>query len=97
MRIYSSDINAYAREHKCSYREAWRALVNEASEDFSEKKPTVIKFSMKESVKILNMSEEGTIANIAMNRGWACPKYTIILNSSGRVVILDETELIKKG
>ena len=97
MRIFSSEINDYARQQRVSYQEAWRALVNEASESYAEKQPAVTKFAMKESVKILNMNEEGTVANIVMNKVWTCPKYTVILSGSGRTITLDETELIKKG
>ena len=96
MRIFSSEINEYARQHRVSYQEAWRALVNEASEGFAERPQSVTKFVMKESVKILNMSEEGTVANIATSKVWTCPKYSVILNGSGRVLMLDEKDLIKK-
>jgi hypothetical protein len=97
VKIFSSEINDYARKHRVSYQEAWRTLVNEASESYTEKQPSATKFAMKEPVKILNMSEEGTVADIAMSRVWTCPKYTVVLNGSGRVLTLNETELIKKG
>ena len=97
MKIFSSEINDYARQHRVSYQEAWRALVNEASEGFAERPQSTTKFTMKESVKILNMSEEGTVANIAISKVWTCPKYTVVLSESGRAITLDETELIKKG
>ena len=97
MRIYSSDINAYAREHRVSYQEAWRALVNQSSDSFTEKQPAVTKFSMKEIVGIKNMSDDGSVMDIISTGALQCPKYTVIMHGSGRALTFSETDLIKKG
>lgn len=97
MKIYSSEINEYARENRCSYQEAWRALVDESADKFGEKSAVTTKFAIKELVGIRGLKDEGSVADIIMNKVLSCPKYTVVLNGNGRVVTLDETELIKRG
>ena len=97
--IFDSEIARYASEHKISYRDAWRALINskgEKSEDrktYGERLQTDVKtaFCIGEGV-IVPGGNRGKVVEAYKAKSWVNPKYSVMMET-GHVRTYSEEEL----